>query len=438
MRGSIRTSQKCPVCKGKFVHQKGVAYFCQKCKTQPTRFFIDVYDDQGKRHQLFSDKLTKRPFSSYQQAWEALVRINHEIEQGTFNPNEYSTKTPVDVYFEVRWEKFVSRKEREYKAGSLSKGYIQQIRSYEYYILSFFRGKSVMQIRRGDIEDFKDFLFSTKRKKDEEEGLSPKTVKNILGLLNQFFNHLRDDGWIREVPVFPKVKVPEPEIQTVSEEVQGEILKFVAFEMPEHFPIMLFIMMQGVRPGEACALKWKDIDLKEKKVTIQRTFSARELRETTKGGRARVIPLHEEVVEVLKALRKEKPGLPEAFVFRQRNGNPYKDYTINRIWKRIRESLGLPEGVKFYGASRHSFGTILLKKGIGVEFVRRFMGHADIRTTKRYLHLAPDDLRVVVDVLSPRGLDGDSGNDKRRKSLRNVDFVCLDWVRFPCASAILM
>jgi len=408
LRGSIRTRQKCPVCKGKFVHQKGVAYLCPKCKTQPTRFFIDVYDAQGRRHQLFSDKLTKRPFSSYQQAWEALVRINHEIEQGTFNPNEYSTKTPVDVFFEVRWERFVSRKEREYEAGSLSKGYIKQIHSYERYILSFFRGKSVMQIRKGDIEDFKDFLF--------EKGLSPKTVQNILGLLKHFFRHLKDDDWIREAPVFPRVKVPEPKIQTVSEEVQMEILKFVASEMPEHFPIVLFIMMQGVRPGEACALKWKDIDLKEKTVTIQRTFSARELRETTKGGRARVIPLHEEVVEVLKALRKEKPGLPEAFVFRQKNGNPYKDYTINRIWKRIRESLGLPEEVKFYGASRHSFGTIILRKGVGVEFVRRFMGHADIRTTKRYLHLAPDDLRVVVNVLSPWGPDGDSESNERRKS----------------------
>ena len=47
---------------------------------------------------------------------------------------------------------------------------------------------------------------------------------------------------------------------------------------------------QGVHPGEACALLWEDSDLAKGFVWIRRTFSARRLKDTTKGGRARLIP----------------------------------------------------------------------------------------------------------------------------------------------------
>lgn len=413
LKGIIRAAQrerKCPKCKKPFVHRKGVGIFCPECQTVPRRFMIRL-KYEGKTYEIYCDKLTGDSFTSYRQAFNALQRINQEIEEGVFRFEEWKKGGVLDLYFEVRWEKFLEGKEVEARAGNIAESYLKQLKSYSRnHILPFWTGKIVKSITRGHIEDFKNYLFekpSKKKSESEREGLSKKTISNILNILNEFFRWLEENEWISRVPSFPKIRLEVPEIHPVSWETQVAILEHIKQKYPEHYSFFLFLFMQAVRPGEAGALQWRDLDLEKGEVTIRRTFSARKIRERTKSGVVGTIPLRNEVWKVLLELRRERrTDLPSAFVFRTPRGALYKDYTIDRIWGKIRKDLNLPEEITCYNAGRHTTGTLAFRSGADAEAIRRYMRHSDIRMTKRYIHAQAQDLRHRVTDLLP-SLEGE-------------------------------
>ena len=259
-------------------------------------------------------------------AQRARELISHEIESGTFDPSRWVKSDVRRFLFEKQWSRWLEIKAGQVERGELSPGYLAQIRSYQRHILPFFKDKDVRDLKRADITDFRTLL--------ERENLSPKTVSNILNLLQGFLRFLKAEEIINHVPHFPQVRVLKHEPEVLSREEHALLLDYIRQNLPEHFPIMMFIIRQGVRPGEACALLWEDVDLARGFVWIRRTFSARTLRETTKGRKARLIPLDPEVYEFFKEYVRKVAPFPKNFVFVQANGAPYKDYSLNRIWKR--------------------------------------------------------------------------------------------------------
>ncbi|RLA93828.1 MAG: hypothetical protein DRG25_03785 [Deltaproteobacteria bacterium] len=94
-------------------------------------------------------------------------------------------------------------------------------------------------------------------------------------------------------------EVPKPEWNWIDEDTQARIL----MEIPKkHRPFIYFMIRYGVRPGEARALFWEDIDFKQKVITIRRNFSLNEHRKITKTRRIRKLPLFSDIEEILKTL----------------------------------------------------------------------------------------------------------------------------------------
>lgn len=62
-------------------------------------------------------------------------------------------------------------------------------------------------------------------------------------------------------------------------------------------------------------------------------------------------------------------------------------HSIGQEWHRVRESLGLPE-MRFYDATRHTFGSQWISRGGSVEELRDLLGHSDLQTTERYVHMS--------------------------------------------------
>ncbi len=128
--------------------------------------------------------------------------------------------------------------------------------------------------------------------------LSFKYQKNIIDALKGFFNWLREERLIPEVPVMPSIEVPEYEPHTISKEIQIKILAFIP---EEHKPIFTFLFYQGCRIAEVCALKWDSIA--KDVITYKRTFSGRRLKETTKTRNIRHNLLFPKVKAVLPKRR---------------------------------------------------------------------------------------------------------------------------------------
>ena len=76
---------------------------------------------------------------------------------------------------------------------------------------------------------------------------------------------------------------------------------------------------------------------------------------------------------------------------------------------------GIKKDVSFHSL-RHSFATHLLEKGIDVKYIKELLGHFDIRTTERYLHVSKDKL---VNIVSP--LDSLYESQEHRLQIADTD-----------------
>jgi integrase len=218
-----------------------------------------------------------------------------------------------------------------------------------------------------------------------------KTARSVMNALPAFFHWcLNEDGSIRFLPKVPVVSGDDATPQTAIDlTTQVAALARIPEEYRE--PIE-FGMETGCRPGEIAALKVKDIP--GGKAFICRTYSDYTLRETTKQKKKEYIPLSGKALEI--ARRNCAGKRPEVFLsINPNSGNGYRPKRLGEIWNKC---SGVD--VKFYEATRHSFGTQLVEDGVPLPIIQDLMRHPDIRTTRKYVHPTDESSR---DAVSRRG-----------------------------------
>jgi integrase len=160
------------------------------------------------------------------------------------------------------------------------------------------------------------------------------------------------------------------------------------------------MMLAGVRPGEARALKCSDVNLSHQSVTIHSTFSKEIYRAKRKGRKAKpiVIPIHSECLPYITD--RIGSSLPAAWLFpNPRHGDHYRLTTIRKIWDRLRVKMGI-KGLRLYDATRHSFASQLINKETSIYRVSRLLGHSTTKMTERYAHQDLQGLRMDLEKLS--------------------------------------
>jgi integrase len=183
--------------------------------------------------------------------------------------------------------------------------------------------------------------------------------------------------------------------------------------VPEkHRGVLEFGMESGLRPGEIGAAKTKDIDVLNRRIMVQRTWSRGKLRETTKGNSKLWLPLSDRAWEIIAPLLKDKH--PEAFIFLNSDtGKHYGVSLLNNIWRRHSGT-----DTVFYEAGRHSFCTQVIDSGAHPFQAQRLLRHARIKTTQRYYHNSTEALR---DVVNARGKAA-KGNEQETNEAKIIPF----------------
>ncbi len=369
-----------------------LGYACPSCKTVPNRFRIDLHYS-GQRIYVCSDK-QGQSLDSYQRASVLLAHIQHEIENHIFDASRYVVAELQKFYFENLIKKWMDDKKKLAERGQLSWSYLNPLKGHiDNYILPYFKGKDIRDIRTVDIKEFCRQL---------PERLSPKTQKNITNALENLFNVLLQDEVIEKKPVFPKISVPEPAIKWCNREVQDNILNAIP---DQHRFVFFFLTRQGLRPAEAVAVKWSDIDLHNGIITVQRTMSNRKIVERTKTRTVRPRLLHPEVLDILRSIPR---GLPNVYLFINPNsGKTYLTDSLQRLWKTACKATGAD--IELYQATRHSVASMAASSGVSIAIIKEVLGHTDIRTTQKYSH---------VDVLSQSRVFAAQDNNTRSKKDR--------------------
>jgi integrase len=231
-------------------------------------------------------------------------------------------------------------------------------------------------------------------------GLAPRTVGHVHRLLHRALGHAVRWGLLATNPASsaepPPVAAEEIEVldqdqvKTVLERLRGRSM----------FRIVATALATGMRRGELCALRWKDVDFDAAKLQVERSLEETKagLRfkstKTRNGRRQIALPVY--IVTELRAHWKKQQeqrlalGLgkddPEALVFRHLDGSPLIPNSVTTEWKRNVRTLGLPK-VKFH-ALRHTHASQLIASGMDVLSISRRLGHASPSITLNvYGHL---------------------------------------------------
>ena len=219
---------------------------------------------------------------------------------------------------------------------------------------------------------------------------------NYLSHFKVFLNWCKSDlGILTVVPSFPKVDPDEPQITWISAKDQAVLLEHCR---PTDVPLFKFLMLTGVRPGEARALKCGDVDPQKDLIRIHATWSGNVYRPRRKGRGARsyMIPIHDEIRDYI--LSRLKSALPGAWLFPSPvdASQPYSSQRVYKVWKEMKKGAEITYNLRLYDATRHSVASSLLSKGESVYNVKEVLGHTSIATTMRYAHSDLSSMRRTI------------------------------------------
>lgn len=142
-------------------------------------------------------------------------------------------------------------------------------------------------------------------------------------------------------------------------------------------PAVLLSMNTGMRRGELLALRWANVDMKGRQITVEGA--------TAKAGQTRHIPLNDEALDVLKRWREQAPAGERLFPI---------DTGFKTAWAKLLERAHIT-GFRWHDL-RHHFASRLVQVGVPLNTVRELLGHGSMAMALRYAHLAPDQKREAV------------------------------------------
>ena len=227
---------------------------------------------------------------------------------------------------------------------------------------------------------------------------SPATKQRIMAAMRTWMRYLDQEGMLDEDTGLPSLPARGQTLPRILNEGELDRL-FQACSGTGPLDLRDRALFEtaygcGLRAGELCALKLRDID-----------FGGKTLRATGKGEKERVIPfLGEAAGRVALYLDKGRPGLAVKYsemLFLTKSGIPLKREDVWRILKKRGKSAGIPASRLHPHVLRHSFATHLLRRGMDQRTVQELLGHSSIATSEKYLHFDLE-LRDVYDKTHPR------------------------------------
>ncbi|MGY5710020.1 tyrosine-type recombinase/integrase [Vibrio cincinnatiensis] len=149
-------------------------------------------------------------------------------------------------------------------------------------------------------------------------------------------------------------------------------------------PLIVMAMNTGLRRGELLTLRWEHISLPNRYLTI--------CSENAKSKKRRTVPLNDTVFHLLEAWRVQNPSADFVFVHR---GQPVSFFSYP--WRNLLKEAKI-EQFRFHDL-RHHFASKLVMAGVDLNTVRELLGHADLKMTLRYAHLAPEHKAAAVNLI---------------------------------------
>lgn len=218
----------------------------------------------------------------------------------------------------------------------------------------------------------------------EQLKISENTLHSRINALKFYYERV-----LRKEKLFWEVPRPKKPLQLPKLLNEAELAKlFNALINKKHKAMMFTAYSAGLRVSEIVALKLSDIDSKRMQIFIERA----------KGKKDRYVNLSPVLLDILRSYVKTYSPRPKVYLFEsEQTGMPYPARTVQQIFQNAKYKAGIRKEVGIHSL-RHSFATHLLDKGTDIRYIKDLLGHFNIKTTERYLHVSKKQL---VNIISP-------------------------------------
>ena len=349
---------------------------------------VNVGWRNGRRQRLF------RYSDTQADAIRALANLREERKQGCL---------PADVSFEQYANRWLALIEKEVRPRTAAY-YRQHLRLYVLPVLS----KHILSnIRPRDIRALLTGL--------RERGYAKNTVRLARAVVSAMFPDAVQDELVNTNPALAVRTgrrraggmTAEDRTRAIRPLDENALIRFLESARTDsaYYPLFLLLAHSGMRPSEAYALKWNDIDFERREILVERALSAG-LVGTTKTGRPRRVDMSPELCEALGQLHglRERERLlsgwsefPE-WVFVNTRGRALDESLVRYRFAQAMRRVGL-SGHRLYDL-RHTYATLLLSRGVPVTYVADQLGHAKPTTTLQwYAHWLPRPDKIYVENL---------------------------------------
>lgn len=273
--------------------------------------------------------------------------------------------------------------------------------------------------------DLKALQIQRYYNKLSEKGKSKNLIETLNKLLKQFLNYALDEGYIAKNPCIGKKIVIPGEIK-VREEVQHFSDEELSVLIPSldnnvYRELILLGLGTGLRRGELLALTWKDIDLKNNCIRINKSLSKvyliaadeskvrKQIIQSPKTkGSIREVYFPDDLAPIFNCLKlkqkryKLKCGASyekSDYIFTTSSGSLIDVTNLSHAWENILKQAKLPH--KKFHAIRHTFATKLFEKEVPLKTVSKLLGHSSIDiTANTYTHVIPREKSNAVEKLN--------------------------------------
>lgn len=217
------------------------------------------------------------------------------------------------------------------------------------------------------------------------------TVNRYLALLSHAFTiAIKEWQWMPVNPVLQISKPREAQGRTrfLSENERERLLAICKLSESVHlFTIVTLALSTGMRKGEILGLKWENINLQNRRITLDRT----------KNGERRVVPLVGKAYEQIRNLYLKLEPDKDSLLFPSPH-NSNQPISIRTAWETAIKKVGI-SNFRFHDL-RHSTASYLAMNGASLLEIAEILGHKTLQMVKRYSHFSEDHKATVLEKMN--------------------------------------
>ena len=248
-------------------------------------------------------------------------------------------------------------------------------------------------------EHFRNFYAELRKaiRPDTKKPLSEYTIEGVHATLCSILSDAVEGGFLSHNPAWRTYRYAgrKCEKKIADEETVQKLIAALETQSMKYEVYFKLVLATGMRRGEACGLRWSDIDWRHRTIHVQRTvvkLSGQKIftkEPKTASGNRRVY-ISKEMCKLLKAWKQEcawqmeqaegQTLTEEDYLFRQPSGDPMVPTTFTFRFKKILKENGLPQNLSVHSL-RHTNASLLIAQGVDVRTVAGLLGHSQPSTT---------------------------------------------------------